>query len=225
MTVKLNVEVQCDGECGSRTGQCRYRCSQATGATLHADGKVGVDLPSGWTSSFSPESHLVHVFGPNCNDQLAMAKALRAELPKPENDEPLIAKGREKRLEIMREVVKEDLAEDANKHDAFIALDGETPALDEMREFIEKKVVDSAEPDFVGSPEGTAGKIEVRVKGDYIEISWPDRPGLSLTLQHKRFILVDPPAFVDEDLIRYIQGCLATKRGGASSPSANPTVN
>lgn len=218
MTVKLNgVEVLCDGECGHRPGQCRYRCSATTKAALGLDGRPHVELPHGWTQREG------QVFGPNCTDQMALAKALRAPMPSPEDDPPILAKGRDKRLEVMREVVKEDLFEDAESTEGLIALSGERAALDEMREIVEQGSSPD-EPDFAGSPSASDAKIEVRVKGDYVEISWPDRPGLSLTLRHEGFQLLDPPAFVDENLLKWVQGCLATKRGEVSR-HANPRVN
>ena len=57
----------------------------------------------------------------------------------------------------------------------------------------------------------------VRVKGAYIEISWPYRSGMSLTLKHHDLELVEPPPFLSDKLLMWVQNGLRTMKDDLAS--------
>jgi hypothetical protein len=168
-------------------------------------------MPDGWSQ------HEGKVFGPGCTEERALKKVLRAELPSPENDPPIIQEEAEARKEIMREVVREDLGRESHLAEKLERL----KALSLLQD-------SGAEPDFQGTLDRSAkDTTEVWVKGDFVEICWPNRSGMSLTLRHENFELVDPPPFLSPELLTWVQNGLRTMKTEERSEPNNrrPVVN
>jgi len=177
--------VLCDATCKA----CTHRCSATTAASL-TDGQLKVLIPSGWTQDGDM------LIGPNCTEERALQRAMMAEVPDPAKDPPALKKDREERLSAMKEVVRADLEE----------REAEFP---ELREYVRQLVLNEGDmPDFLGHV--GPGKVEVRVRGDYVEISFPGEQSMSLTLRHTNLEIKDPPAFMDRQVLDWVQNCLRT---------------
>lgn len=186
MAIRLdNVTVLCDGNC--QRGMYRYTAE--TSAAL-VNGEIRVLMPTGWAQDGDT------LICPQCAEERALAKVHEAKIPDPANDPEPLKRTREDRLAAMKEVVKADLEE----------REAEFP---ELREFIRQIVVkDGDMPDFLGHV-GDA-RVEVKVRGNYVEISWPGEQSMTLTLQHENLKLVSPPAFMDAKVVEWVQNCLLT---------------
>lgn len=180
-----NVTVLCDATCKA----CGHRCTAQTSASL-MDGQLRVLVPHGWTQDGDT------LLGPNCTEERALHKVLRAEVPDPANDPEPLRADREHRLATMKEVVRADLEE----------REAEFP---ELREFVRQIVLkDGDVPDFLGHV--GPGKVEVRVRGNYVEISFPGEQSMSLTLLHEGLEIRNPPPFMDQRVLGWVQNCLKT---------------
>jgi hypothetical protein len=201
-----SVTVLCDATCKA----CTHRCSATTAASLD-DGQLRVLIPAGWTQDGDM------LLGPNCTEERALQRAMAAEVPDPDKDPPALKKDREERLKAMKEVVRADLED----------REAEFP---ELREYVRQLVLDEGDvPDFFGHIGDAKVKTEVRVRGNYVEISFshaivPLLKGknptqhMSLTLKHENLELVDPPAFVDRQVVEWVQNCLRTMDLAEVSP-------
>ena len=150
-------------------------------------------MPPGWTQDGET------LLGPGCTEERALHKAMRADLPDPAEDPPALRETREARLDTMKEVVKADLE---NREAEF----------PELREFVRQIVLkDGDVPDFLGHiGNGVKTQTEVRVRGNYVEISFPGEQSMSLTLKHNDLVLMDPPPFMDPHVVEWVQNCLKT---------------
>jgi hypothetical protein len=205
VTIKVEgLKVLCDGECGYKPGFCTHRCSVETQGALTAAGKISVEMPDGWTQDEG------RVFGRACSERRSLEKVLRAPLPDPEDDPPHVKRARAKHVEVMREVVKEDLKGESDL-EAKVA---------HIREIAER----GDDADFAGHFGGH--QVEVRVREDHVEIGWPNnKVGMSsITLRHEGLELIDPPPFLDERMVAWIQNCLRTLEGEPLQKS-NRAVN
>jgi hypothetical protein len=186
-----NITVLCDATCKA----CEHRCSAQTSAALE-DGQIKVLVPHGWTQ----DGYML--LGPNCTEERALQRAMMAEVPDPTNDPEPLKADREHRLSAMKEVVRADLEE-------------REAAFPELREFVRKLVLKEGDvPDFLGHIGNVrnepSARVEVRVRGNYVEISWPGEQSMSLTLLHENLEIKDPPKFMDEQVLEWVQNCLRT---------------
>lgn len=205
-----NVVVSCDSTCKA----CEHQCTALTIAKLE-DGLIRVAIPPGWTQDGDT------LLGPNCTEERALYKAMQADLPDPADDPEPLRETREARLDTMKEVVKADLEE----------REAEFP---ELRDFVRRIVLkDGDVPDFLGHV--GPGKVEVRVRGDYVEISFgqnlgswlkngSDGQGMSLTLRHRDLEIENPPAFMDPQVLEWVQGCLRTMTPAEVSDDDGPVA-
>lgn len=201
MTIKIgNLVVVCDGGCApynsQQAGYCSNTCRAHTEGLLLSTGGVATELPAGWTQEDDK------VFGPMCSERRAMAKIMQAEVPDPEKDPPKLKEQRKKSVEIMRSVIKEDLEGKSDLQEKIQELRNQVSML-----------TDDESPDFTGTYESE--KVEVRVKAELVEISWPGTVDslTSITVRHKDLVLVNPPPFLDKKLVEWINGCLKTMEG------------
>lgn len=179
-----SVTVLCDA-----CDEGRYRATAETSAAL-ANGQLRVLRPPGWSEA-GPK-----LICPTCAEARALEKVDQAEVPDPTNDPEPLRKTREERLDSMKEVVRADLEE----------REAEFP---ELREYVRQIMVkDGDMPDFLGHV-GDA-KVEVKVRSNYVEISWPGAQSMTLTLQHDDLKLVNPPLFMDAKVVEWVQNCLQT---------------
>lgn len=193
-----NVTVLCDSTCKA----CEHRCSAVTVASLEK-GQFRVLIPAGWTQDGDT------LLGPNCTEERALRKVHEADLPDPAQDPPALKETRGDRLDTMKEVVRADLEE----------REAEFP---ELREFMRQIILKDGDiPDFLGHIGDAQVKTEVRVRGNYVEISFGSGLGpllkgngvgqsMSLTLKHDDLMLVDPPPFMDRQVLEWVQNCLRT---------------
>jgi len=215
-----NVTVLCDATCKA----CEHRCSAETVASLD-NGQLRVLIPSGWTQDGDI------LLGPNCTEERALRLVHGADLPDPAEDPPALLETRRDRLETMKEVVRADLED----------REAEFP---ELREFVRQIVLkDGDVPDFLGHiGNGVKTQAEVRVRGGYVEISmrphgvefdltgkkasrWePGREKLSLTMKHDNLVLVDPPPFMDPQVVEWVQNCLKTMAPEEVSATDEPVA-
>lgn len=187
------VVVLCDS-CDK--GPFQHRVTAETSASLAADGQLRVLMPHGWTQDGDM------LICPTCTEQRALQKAIMAEVPDPANDPEPLKADRERRLSAMKEVVKADLED----------REAEFP---ELREFVRKLVLKEGDiPDFLGHIGNVrnepSARVEVRVRGNYVEISWPGDQSMSLTLLHENLEIKDPPKFMDPQVLAWVQNCLRT---------------
>lgn len=164
-------------------------------AFAHVDirkGSLSIVPPRGWTRDDED-----YWFCPLCSENRVLEKTLQAEVPNSDEDPPILKISREERLREMKEIVRADLEE----------REAEFP---ELREYI-RSLIEENSPDFVGYVGvGTKYRTEVRVRGKYVDISWPGSQTLSLVLQHKDLKLVSPPSFIDRSILEWVQNCLLT---------------
>jgi len=209
MSIKIDgLRVLCDGLCGvDRRDYCTHRCSALTRGSI-TDGAIAVEVPQGWTQENGG------LFGPGCSERHSLTKIMSASLPDPENDPPAIKKLRKGQVEVMREVIKEDLQGESDLEEKVATI----------REMVYSG--SDSEPDFSMGPPGHSSRVEVRVYIDAVEVDWPETQDslYSITIQHRNLELVNPPPFIDQSLIQWINGCLKTMRGDRLSDSAR-TMN
>lgn len=198
MAIRLNgVVVLCDATCKA----CEHRCTAETSASLE-DGQLRILVPSGW----SQDGDLL--LGPNCSEERALKRVQAAKVPDPADDPPELSDVREARLAVMREVVKADL-------------ENREADLSELREYVREVMLhDGNVPNFLGHVGSPSVRTEVRVRGDYVEISFHEGlepsvkegtgPAMSLVLKHDELELVAPPKFVDPIILEWVQNCLRT---------------
>jgi len=208
-----NVMVLCDA---CEKGPFQHRITAETSAAL-VDGQLRILMPHGWTQDGDT------LICPTCTEAKALAKVHEAEVPDPANDPPALKETREARLETMKEVVRADLEE----------REAEFP---ELRDFVRQLVLkDGDVPDFLGHIGDAQVKTEVRVRGNYVEISFGSGfgpwlkgegigQGMSLTLCHDNLEIVDPPAFVDRQVLDWVQNCLRTMTPAEVSGSDEPVA-
>jgi hypothetical protein len=184
--------------CDDPETSCEQRCSENTYAMQEGD-RLRVVLPRGWTQKGET------IFGPNCTEQHAARKILSTPLPDPEQDPPILKVRREKQMEMMRQVIREELR----------------GATSEARSMYEKLLgtvrTDDGEPDFSGHVGESPDRVEVRTKGQWVEITWPTHEGMSLTLRQEGGRLIDPPPFLDAALLVWVQNGLRTAATGVVS--------
>lgn len=201
MAIRLDgLTLLCDDTCP----KCLHRCTVQTSAILE-HGTLRVLIPHGWTQEGEK------VLGPNCTEEHALAKIKNALVPDPANDPPVVQQHREWSLEQMREVVREVLAEEK-------APDGPKLFAEVARDPRDN------EPDFSGHFGEGMSLVEVGVRGQYVEISWPNEQGISLTLQHHDYRLRAIPSFLDPKLVEWLQNCLLTMAPNTPRVTDNPVV-
>jgi len=197
------VTVLCD------TCEGQTRAMADTSAAL-VDGQLRVLRPAGWAEEGDV------LLCPRCAEERALEKVDEAKVPDPANDPPVIAETRENRLKLMKEVVKADLEE----------REAEFP---ELREFVRQIVLkDGDAPDFLGHIGNVrneeSARVEVRVRGNYVEISWPGEQSMSMTLQHEDLEIKNPPTFMDERIVEWVQNCLRTMTPDEVSDEGEPVA-
>ena len=198
MTIKFdNVTILCDED----ENVCE--CTAAATSAILRNGEINVVLPASWSKDGD------RLVGPSCTERRALQRAMLATVPDPSNDPAPLKATRAQRLETMKETLRADLEE----------REAEFP---ELREFMRQLVLaDGDVPDFLGHIGDAKVKTEVRVRGDYVEISFShalapllegENPAqhMTLTLQHKDLELINPPAFVDPAVLTWVQNCLKT---------------
>ena len=194
------VTVLCDTCEG---GPYQFRVAAETSASL-VDGQLRVLRPTGWVEEGDT------LICPRCAEERALERVDEAKVPDPADDPPVVAKTREERLKTMKEVVRADLED----------REAEFP---ELREFVRQIVLkDGDVPDFLGHVDDA--KVEVRVRGGYVEISWPGEQSMSLTLRHEDLVIKDPPAFMDKRIIEWVQNCLRTMTPDEVSDEGEPVA-
>jgi hypothetical protein len=205
MTIILDsVLVRCDATCQA----CDHQCTAITQAVLK-NGEIRVTMPPQWTQDGD------QMIGPQCTEERALQKAMEADLPDPAEDPPALKETREQRLETMKETVRADLEE----------REAEFP---ELREFMRTLTVSDGDmPDFMGhvGKDKAGARVEVRVRGDYVEILWPGEQTMNLTLKHEELVLVDPPPFIDPDVLTWVQSCLKTMSIAEVSDRSEPVAH
>jgi len=80
------------------------------------------------------------------------------------------------------------------------------------------------DPDFEGHVGDRVGrKVEVRVKGAFVEITWPDANGSSLMLRHNDFELGERPPFLDPVVYEWVRnGVRVMRNSGAVTAAEDP---
>jgi predicted nucleic acid-binding Zn-ribbon protein len=201
MGIRLDkVTVLCDDTCKA----CLHRCSAVTTAVLEPKG-IKVELPSGWTQDGD------RLFGVNCSEERALRKVHDAEMPDPSKVDPQFRAQSEHAKELMRPVVRDALRED---------LEEEAEEDERVREMDESvlqglRIVDGGddEPDFRGRIGNTMAVTEVRVRGEFVRITWPGSSDVELELRHENFELVKVPPFLAAEVVTWVQNGLKTMKG------------
>ena len=189
--IRFDVLVTCDW-CDHGPGD-RYT---TPGTAEMRDGVINISLPRGWTKDKEGEFYC-----PRCTERRAMEKALETELPDPEKDPEPLKATKERRMKWMKKAIREDLADpDADEYDDDL----------DLKHYVKSLQDDDNAPDFLGhfGEEGTL--IEVRANKDFVEVKWPGDQNMSLTLRHKELQLLNPPPFIDHQVMEWVQGCLRT---------------
>jgi hypothetical protein len=200
--IKISVVLLCEG----RISDGRPCLSEATAwARLGINPLLSVtDAPKGWSLANGV------VLCPICAEQARLERLLATPLPDGSADPEAVKRFREWQAEQMRSVVRADLNE------------AKAPSPQALAHAPVKAAPD--DPDFEGHVGDKVGrKVQVRVKGAFVEVTWPDSNGSSLMLRHNDFELGERPPFLDPVVYEWVRnGVRVMRNSGAVTNPEDP---
>jgi hypothetical protein len=206
--LRVDVTVACDGRL--EDGHCLSEIR--TVMELIPGGVDRVMTPRGWSC------HDNRWLCPRCGEQVVLARLIQTSPPDGSADPAVVRDFRKWQKEEMRQIVREELETAA-----------EAKALKAPAPLVEGGAAISyseREPNFAGHVgTGVGSMIEVRVKGAFVEITWPEADGSSLVLRHSDFTLVERPPFLDPVVYEWVKNGVKTMRGGAVTNHEDPIAH